>query len=326
MGCPAPAGAGWKTGPVIAPAADTRPAAARQRPTRRRGQELSASKHASARSRTCRGGRRAPAGVSAQVTSGFRPAAAPGRGGSASYNDPLNKSDPLGLRPGEGDFLDSMCASPPEVAAEWIYADQALASWERMCADAFMNAGYSCGLLCPLATHVGEASTEAALSLAIATVGFFGGFDMAECIQEYDPASCSWAVVAMVPGGSAGKSARFVVTGSGIVVDMASIGTRLSRGKQLYHLVGTEEWIRAGRKSYFRSLDDAQAVLTGLTDGSTEILAVRRNGDLLVRNSGVMGYNRSVGGSGYAHQATSVFIVKGSTRPKVIPTNPLKLE
>lgn len=104
---------GWKTGPVIAPAPDTRPAAARQRPAHRRGQDLPGSKHASARSRTCQAPRRGRAGVSALVTSGFRPAAAGGRGGSASYNDPINRQDPTGLRPND-DAFDVATTVPPD--------------------------------------------------------------------------------------------------------------------------------------------------------------------------------------------------------------------
>jgi len=58
----------------------------------------SGSEHASARPGRCRAPRRARAAASLQVTSGVWPFAAQGRVGSSSYNDPLNKIDPLGLR------------------------------------------------------------------------------------------------------------------------------------------------------------------------------------------------------------------------------------
>ena len=72
-------------------------------------------KHASARATRCRVARRDDSGVVPQVTSGFWPAAARSGVGSVSYNDPLNKTDPLGLRPTEGEFLNGSCV---EVAGD----------------------------------------------------------------------------------------------------------------------------------------------------------------------------------------------------------------
>lgn len=57
------------------------------------------SRTASARATRCRAVRRDDSGVVPQVTSGFWPAAARSGVGSSSYNDPLNKVDPLGLQP-----------------------------------------------------------------------------------------------------------------------------------------------------------------------------------------------------------------------------------
>lgn len=47
-----------------------------------------------------------------QVTSGFRPFAATSRVGSVSYNDPINKEDPLGLRPTDVDMIDPGIGGP----------------------------------------------------------------------------------------------------------------------------------------------------------------------------------------------------------------------
>lgn len=65
----------------------------------RRPSSRSQSKYASARPARCRAPRRNHADVVPQVTSGGSPFAARCRVGSSSYNDPLNKTDPLGLRP-----------------------------------------------------------------------------------------------------------------------------------------------------------------------------------------------------------------------------------
>lgn len=94
---------------------------------RRRASSHPQPKHASARATRCRAACRHDSSVVAQVTSGFRPRVAHARVGSVSYNDPLNKTDPLGLRPCDMDFtLDGKCITldkpmPTPTGLEQIY-------------------------------------------------------------------------------------------------------------------------------------------------------------------------------------------------------------
>lgn len=79
---------------------------------RRRRRAHSWPKHASARATCLERARRNHREVFSQVASGKLACAAQGRGGSSSYNDPLNKVDPLGLRPGD-DALGGRATPPP---------------------------------------------------------------------------------------------------------------------------------------------------------------------------------------------------------------------
>ena len=83
---------------------ETHRAASRPACTRRRPSNHPQPKHASARPARCRAARRPRTAASRQVTSGFRPFAAQGRVDSVSYNNPINKQDPLGLRPCDKEF------------------------------------------------------------------------------------------------------------------------------------------------------------------------------------------------------------------------------
>jgi hypothetical protein len=72
---------------------------ARRRPSKRSQREL-----ASARSGRCRAAHRDDTGVFPQRASGFWPGGAVSGVCSGGYNNPLNKVDPLGLRPGDCQF------------------------------------------------------------------------------------------------------------------------------------------------------------------------------------------------------------------------------
>lgn len=88
------------------PATNTAPkAACAGRRVHRRASTCRGRKHASARSGRCRAARRAHTDVFPQRASGFWPAGAGSRVCSGSYNNPLNKTDPLGLSPDDGPFM-----------------------------------------------------------------------------------------------------------------------------------------------------------------------------------------------------------------------------
>ena len=99
--------------------------------------------------------------------------------------------------------------------------------------------------------------------------------------------------------------------------DFPPIATATSQ-KQNRHIVGRPEYRGGG---YLGSADDAQRVLNEYHNGTTTIIGQTANGFPVVRSSTVRGINVNVG-AGYPAQPTDTFIIKGTTRPSVVPTNP----
>jgi hypothetical protein len=52
------------------------------------------------------------------------------------------------------------------------------------------------------------------------------------------------------------------------------------------------------------------------------VLGATRKGHVLVRYSGVTGFNNNAA-AGFLDQATNVFLLKGGVRPSLVPTSPL---
>ncbi len=111
---------------------------------------------------------------------------------------------------------------------------------------------------------------------------------------------------------------RFIVDSNGAIVDRTSIGTRVSQ-KQLRHIAGRSEYRGGG---YFNSIDHAQRVLDAFHSGSADVLGVGRNGHVMVRYDHVMGFNNNLA-RGFIDQPTSIFMIKGSSSPSVVPISPL---
>jgi len=101
---------------------------------------------------------------------------------------------------------------------------------------------------------------------------------------------------------------------------ITSISKKISQ-KQMRHIKGRKEWVDRGQPSYLQSLDDAQAVLDAVHDGSATVLGTSKQGYLVVRVEKVTGFNNNPR-SGFVDQATNVFYIKGSTKPSVVPHNP----
>jgi RHS repeat-associated protein len=89
--------------------------------------------------------------------------------------------------------------------------------------------------------------------------------------------------------------------------------------KQLRHVRGTPQYRGGG---VMDSIDDAQAVLSAFRNGDAVILGYNRQGFPVVRYEGVTGTNINLG-AGITGQPTNVFIIKGTTSPSVVPTNPM---
>ncbi|MDW3221266.1 MAG: hypothetical protein R8F63_21875 [Acidimicrobiales bacterium] len=94
---------------------------------------------------------------------------------------------------------------------------------------------------------------------------------------------------------------------------LEALTAQISRQKQLRHLHPTVE-----HGGYFLDSVDAQRVLDAVHDGSAEILGRRRAGHIVVRVEDVLGTHVS----GDRVLTTDVFLIKGTARPSVVPTNP----
>jgi hypothetical protein len=103
---------------------------------------------------------------------------------------------------------------------------------------------------------------------------------------------------------------------------LLGIGRGISRQKQNRHVYGTKEW-ETSKGGYLRSHDDAQKILDDFHNGSAIVLGKTKQGHILVKHPGVVGYNNNPA-SGYTNQTTNVFLIKGSSSPSVVPTSPSK--
>ena len=101
---------------------------------------------------------------------------------------------------------------------------------------------------------------------------------------------------------------------------ITAIGRKISQ-KQLRHVKSRPEWVSRGQGSYLNSVDDAQAVLDSVHSGRATVLGTNRNGHVIVRVDDVTGFNNNPG-AGFVDQPTNVFIIKGTAKPSVVPTNP----
>lgn len=99
---------------------------------------------------------------------------------------------------------------------------------------------------------------------------------------------------------------------------LAALSERVSRQRQARHVAGSPLHEHGG---WFDDPADAQRVLDAVHDGSAEVLGITRGQDLLVRHEAVKGIHatrRPVP----VEIETSVFTVKGTAHPSVVPTDP----
>jgi hypothetical protein len=115
--------------------------------------------------------------------------------------------------------------------------------------------------------------------------------------------------------GKLGAAAKGLTT-----ADFPTIGTKVSQ-RQLRHVAGRPELAARNGGGYLNSVDDAQAVLNAYQKGAATILGKSPQGFPIVRFDGIIGTNVNVG-AGIFNQATNVFIIKGTAKPSIVPTNP----
>lgn len=82
---------------------------------------------------------------------------------------------------------------------------------------------------------------------------------------------------------------------------------------------------RVGTNEKSNIISDAQAVLDAFHSGRAKILGKTAQGFPIVKVDGVVGTNVN-NGVGILNQPTSVFIIKGTASPSVVPTDPNRIK
>ncbi|HEX8620555.1 MAG TPA: LysM peptidoglycan-binding domain-containing protein [Allosphingosinicella sp.] len=100
--------------------------------------------------------------------------------------------------------------------------------------------------------------------------------------------------------------------------NFSSLPATIARQRQERHILGSR--LYAGRGGYLRSLDEAQEVLDAARGGNATFVGMHKDGPV-VRFDGVTGYNHNPR-SGFPHQPTNLFYLKGSDRVSVVPMSP----
>jgi RHS repeat-associated protein len=91
----------------------------------------------------------------------------------------------------------------------------------------------------------------------------------------------------------------------------------ISVQKQARHIAGTAK----PGAGYLNSLDDAQEILDAVHSGKAIFLGTSKAGHQVYKYTGVTGTNVNLGAK-ISGQQTNVFMIKGTTSPSVVPTNP----
>ena len=115
--------------------------------------------------------------------------------------------------------------------------------------------------------------------------------------------------MALFPPGRIGRIAAKGVTNS--------LSKTISVQKQARHIAGTAK----PGGGFLNSVDDAKSVLNAVHSGKATYLGTSSQGHLVYRFNGVTGTNVNLR-AGITGQPTNVFMIKGTTSPSVVPTNP----
>ncbi len=106
--------------------------------------------------------------------------------------------------------------------------------------------------------------------------------------------------------------------------EFPGVGTKISKQVQDRHILGTSEYAKRsnGTGSYFKTQNEAQAVLDAFHSGTGTILGKGTNNSPIIKVDTVTGFNNNPG-AGFLDQATNVFMIKGTTgKVSVVPINP----
>ena len=145
-------------------------------------------------------------------------------------------------------------------------------------------------------------------------------YQMYDSPEEAGKAALSLGTGVLLPnpivrsGTIAVNAAKLANKGKKIV---QGIRKTISVQKQARHVAGTAK--QGG--GFLNSAADAQKILDAVHSGEAVFLGTTKAGQPVFRYSGVTGTNVNIG-VGASSQPTNVFIIKGTTSPSVVPTNP----
>jgi len=151
-----------------------------------------------------------------------------------------------------------------------------------------------------------------------------GGYQLFERVASGDQTSIQLASLGNFDYHAKTASECCIAPKGGLTnTDFPDVSARLSAQRQGRHIEGGID-PRTGQPvtgSVMRSQVDAQQVLDAYRSGDATVLGQTQQGFPVVRYDGVTGLN-NIPGAGFVNQETNVFIIKGTSSPSIVPTNP----
>mgnify|MGYP000143750247 FL=1 len=117
---------------------------------------------------------------------------------------------------------------------------------------------------------------------------------------------------ARVPGASAPTLTK---------ADFPDVSRQISQ-KQYRHIFGHPDWMLE-KGGYLSDIDAARNVLDAYHSGEADIIGKSPSGFPIVKLDRVTGFNNNKK-AGYADQPTSIFMIKGTSKPSIVPVSPGK--
>ncbi|MEV6075849.1 polymorphic toxin-type HINT domain-containing protein [Streptomyces sp. NPDC052069] len=111
---------------------------------------------------------------------------------------------------------------------------------------------------------------------------------------------------------------RFIADASGNVIELPQVKASISSQKQGRHILGGRGYKGGG---YFKSQEDAQAVLDAYHSGSAQVMGITKTGNIQIRVPSVVGYDNNPAMNRLG-VPTNIFMIKGTKSPSVVPMNP----
>lgn len=140
--------------------------------------------------------------------------------------------------------------------------------------------------------------------------------------RHYDPTTGRYTSTDPLDLAAGPNPHRYVANPHELIdpLGLAPENCKVSRQKQGRHVIDDRNY---GGGGYFTSHDEAQHVLDAYHSGEAKVFGETKEGHTLLDYEGVTGYNHNPA-NGYPNQATNRFMIKGVSRPSVVPVSPTK--